>query len=615
MAFSNKFANYIKMLYHHRKQDSLILASTKIPKNLLKALQISPSDYYFNTDCPVFLPIKYSNTVDMYLDMNIVFYEDDEDGGYNLVDKFAVNGGPEIILEMGRWDNNYGIHLKEKVNRWDRRTDLMGATFINTLYENKVASSALFIYDSNGTIIGSRGHYQDQLFYILDRLNVTIETREESMEMDCKQLLQLHYTDICSGGYVAGYNDNVTIHVVTKRPIARTLLAGVSKHNAPDAWVYINVFGFPEWLTFFSALIIISLAMPLSQIMLAGSYQRPLLSDSFAITYLFLLQQGNHPERRLLSTRIISLTTSMVTLLVFIYFSNDITSKMTAGSPPHPVQNFRDVLDHGYKVIVVGNLELYLLRESKNDSAKQSVYKLFLEKEDKIIEKYLIAYRNDTEEANKLVELLPSWYNYTEKNFDLAAEQIINDKDTLWYCQRDCAEEEIEKGNVIELQMDDAHYTYGGWLLKPNSEYVSVISHYVIKGYETGIFNRIHQTYSSRAPIKIGMTEPGPLGINNVLFPFYILGLFMILSLLIAIVEKLVQIKNKVTAKLVDPVGEEYPSKPHTSTRSSGKVLARSMRGNKKKGEVGKEHTIASLPQTVKNAKSEVDLTVIEEVI
>ena len=110
------------------------------------------------------------------------------------------------------------------------------------------------------------------------------------------------------------------------------------------------------------------------------------------------------------------------------------------------------------------------------------------------------------------------------------------------------------------------------------------------------------------------MTEPGPLGINNVMFPFSFLGLSMIISMLIAIVEKLVQIKKKVTDKLVDPVGEESPSEPHTSTRLSGKMFSRSIRGKKNKGKVGKEHTIASLPQTAKIAKSEVDLTVIEEV-
>ena len=82
-----------------------------------------------------------------------------------------------------------------------------------------------------------------------------------------------------------------------------------------------------------------------------------------------------------MAKRIISLTLSMVTLLVFVYYANDITAKMTAGSPPHPVRNFQDVLDRGYEVIVVGSLEISLLKNSKEGSAKHSVFKLYYEED------------------------------------------------------------------------------------------------------------------------------------------------------------------------------------------------------------------------------------------
>ena len=56
----------------------------------------------------------------------------------------------------------------------------------------------------------------------------------------------------------------------------------------------------------------------------------------------------------------------MVTLVMFMYYANDITAKMTAGSPPHRVRTFQDVLDYGYKVIVAGtDYELLLPRVFK----------------------------------------------------------------------------------------------------------------------------------------------------------------------------------------------------------------------------------------------------------
>ena len=218
---------------------------------------------------------------------------------------------------------------------------------------------------------------------------------------------------------------------------------------------------------------------------------------------------------------------------------------MTAGSPPHPVRNFQDVLDHGYRVILVGGtVELDLLKTAKNDSAKHLVYKLYFEDDDNKIQDWFIAKENDNlEEMRRIV--LPSWLERTKKNFDWAAKQIIDDRKTLWYGSKTFAVEEIAQGNVIELQMDDMVYVYAGFLIRKDSEYLSVINHYVQKAFETGTFNRIDLTYNPRTPIKIGMTEPGSLGMNNVMFLFMLLGAFMVISFLVAIVENVINMCEK----------------------------------------------------------------------
>ena len=227
---------------------------------------------------------------------------------------------------------------------------------------------------------------------------------------------------------------------------------------------------------------------------------------------------------------------------------------MTAGSPPHPVQTFQDVLDHGYKIILVGNLELYLLADAKNDSAKHQVWKAYFEDDTKKIEEWISALDNGDEEKAGSIEV-PSWYNYTTENFELATKQIMEDRYTLWYCHKDCATQEIEQGNVIDLQMDDMSYSYGGFMLSKDSEYLSLISHYVKKGFETGIYSRIHLVYSTRTPIKIGLTEPGPLGMRNTMFLFTFLGTFILLSLLVAIVENLIKMcKNSKVHRNIDTV-------------------------------------------------------------
>ena len=54
------------------------------------------------------------------------------------------------------------------------------------------------------------------------------------------------------------------------------------------------------------------------------------------------------------------------------------------------------------------------------------------------------------------------------------------------------------------------------------------------------------------SPIKIGMGEPGSLGFNSVIFPFLCLGATIIVSLVMAVVEKVV---NKIKLLKSNPAG------------------------------------------------------------
>ena len=89
----NEFAEYIASLYYYRKQDGIIFVGSKAHKKLLKDLQNLEKDI-FRSDCPIFLPVEYSDTVTLTLDSNLVFYENVGDESYNLTDRFSVRGGP-----------------------------------------------------------------------------------------------------------------------------------------------------------------------------------------------------------------------------------------------------------------------------------------------------------------------------------------------------------------------------------------------------------------------------------------------------------------------------------------------------------------------------------------
>lgn len=579
---------HIEKLNNNAKQDSLIFVGSNANNALLEDLQINVPDM-FRSDCPVFMPRGYLNMVKQRLDNNVIFYENFNET-YNLTDIFAVNGGPTISLPLASWDHRNHFQLQMGLNRWDRRTDLRGAKFVNTLWFN--GRLAYFICDIdgkikiqddddcfNGTIIGSSGYMQEKLFYMTERLNLAIETKNRiksvegrPTEIPCERLLNKKMTDICSGGKSLTQG-STRITIITERPYIYTLFAGVPKDNVLDVWAYTNVFGMSQWLLYFSLLIIISLFMLMAKMLLDGIYQRNPVNESFANTYLFLLQQGSHPDTRHYTTKILSLTLSLVTLLLYIYYANDITAKMTAGSPGHPVRNFEDVIDNGYKVIVVGweSNALYKLKDSKSGSAKHNVYKLYLEDGYEKSAAWENATRNgNVKEASGIKK--PSWYDWTLENVLEAAKQIIRDKKTLWYTTRSGVPESVkddgrgggDEGRVIELKMDDASRNYRGVMLRQDSEYLPMFRHYALKGFESGIFQRIDLRLSdhclalrnvvcwpySRPAIQIGMTEPGSLGMGNVIFPFSFLGACLVIAVGIGVLEnvvnKLSYSKNKV---------------------------------------------------------------------
>ena len=156
------------MIYNQTKQDGLFFVGTPKHTRLLNDLQTMVPDM-FRSDCPIFMPMKYSNAVEMKLDRNIIFYKSDEDEKYSLVDKFAIKGGPVIGLEVGAWDKSNGVQLDKRTNRWDRRTDLMGAKLTSMDISQSGGLSQKAVKNRL-----SRPELNEMSYYFAETINLTI---------------------------------------------------------------------------------------------------------------------------------------------------------------------------------------------------------------------------------------------------------------------------------------------------------------------------------------------------------------------------------------------------------------------------------------------------------
>ena len=347
------------------------------------------SSEIFTSNTQIFMPVEYSSEIQLRLDNNILFYQNVTPTKYELDEMFTVKGGKPIAIELGKWEEQSGFVFKLPRNRWDRRTDLKGATLVNTLTPNGLLAD--LIKDESGNITGSKGLFQDILFFITGKLNLTVTTTELKWDeyiYDRKEA-DVHTTQV---GISLDIDDSMDLLVpVSREPM--TLIAGKQRGTATNMWVYVNVFGAPQWALFFAFLILLVIGIRTNAALtnaelatmfsLKRGHQKIYGMDSalscLALVCLYAIQMGDHTNFKRLSGRILTMTTSLLTCLVFVYYAGDITAKMTSGAPEIPVKNFEDVIQHDYKVIVRKNsFPAWFLRSAKAESAKEKVYAKYM---------------------------------------------------------------------------------------------------------------------------------------------------------------------------------------------------------------------------------------------
>ena len=531
-------AKHLSIAHRSRKQDSLILVGIQVHEDLLGRIsEIEPT--ILRSKCPVFMPKEYSNMMKLRLDSNIIFYEElrpikTEGWGaeFKLFDVFAVKGGPEITLELGKWEVVNGVKLEGRLSRWERRVDLHGATLVNGVFPTNWGQ---LIKDNQSNIVGSQGLFPEKLLYITDWLNLTIKTVElpgptkllkNGTWSGAFGFFQRKEIDVDSTG--RGINSERSLGVdfpiqMIRNP--RTLIAGVPKGTAPNMWVYVRVFGVEQWSIFLALLFLLFIGLTLINVLIKRvsehlfgtkrgnepQYQLTLLSGA-AILYLYTIQMGSHiSQTKNVAIRLLTLTISMLTLVMFVYYNTNITAEMTSGPAPIPVRSFEDVIYHDYSVIVASPFYKNLLATAQPGSAKHNIYKTYIEKEEFM-------------------------------SVDSAFKKVSSEEKVLLYYGLSSVVSKNARpyqGQLIALKMNDMSYSLASLALQKDSEFLPTFNHYILKELEHGIMKRIYRKHHMGFFTNelFGMTDPQALDFNNALFPFVCLGLGVFASCIIAAME------------------------------------------------------------------------------
>ena len=534
----NELAQHLVDIYSQRKHDGLIFLGHVGHEKLLEKFAVD-APLLLSTNYPIFMPASYKSDVKLRLDSNVLFYEEKNVDNYELYDIFAVKAGPSIALEVGKWNFDNGMTLTTSMNRWDRRTNLHGTTFINCFAYN--GNWADYTKDDNGNIIGSKGYFQDMFFYFADKLNLTIETIESpwgSKLLDNGSwigevgFLQRQEADVVTTGLGITlqrsefFDFPITTHF---EPI--TLIAKIPTGVSPNMWVYVAVFGVYQWMIFLIALLVLAMGLSLIEILSEDQSGREFgtkreshinyLLDSSAsalsMVFLYTLQMGSHTDSKQLAPRFLTISACMLTLIMFIFYTGDITAGMTAGPGEFPIRTFEDVVHQDYKVVTWSPYYANFLASSEPGSAKFEVHNNHFEM------------KKDEHEAINAVIIDPE-----SKTLLYASPSVLKPSTPpIW------PSEKRLKNMAFALKMDDSVYSHGCIVLQKDSEFLRMFNHYILKAYEGGEFKRLYRNYHIVLFTKenFEMIEAQPLGLNNVMFCFTCLGFGICLSLIKFMIE------------------------------------------------------------------------------
>ena len=531
-----EFAGHIANVARGSRQDSLIFGPGQDHRQLLEDIeQVEP--FMFRLNIPVFMPLEYSSMIELRLDSHVVFYEEEKPGTYKLLDKFAVKGGPPIVIDLGKWDFSYGMRLQNHKNRWDRRTDLRGTEIVNSLAT--IGPWSILLKDADGNVVGSKGELQELLFHITERLNLSIKTIELDLRGQWKMskngswsggvgVLQRKEADVCSFGLGILLERSFVIDFplpVINDPI--TLFALKNTGIAPNMWVYVRVFGVIQWTLFMMLLIAFAAATTMMLKWRREQWQDTQINyapTAIGTSILFAIQMGEHPDTKNFGHRILTLTASFLTLLLWVYYTNDITAEMTSGPPEIGVKTFEDVLHYNYRVVAWSRHLIDQLRDSDPDTAKHEAYN---------------RYFGNGEEAVDIVETIHDMISDSESKTLLYTQKITVIPKSPY--------EKLLMDKIYPLKMDDASYNLLGYGLQKDSEFLGIFNHFLLKAMEHGIFMRLGRSIQNNFHVneEFEMPEPQPLGSNNVMFLFILLGLGITFSLTTYICESAVRKKQE----------------------------------------------------------------------
>ncbi len=232
-------------------------------------------------------------------------------------------------------------------------------------------------------------------------------------------------------------------------------------------WVYTEIFPISTWLVIAGTILVLGAAFALvartgaCRFHAAADPEHFSLLNGLAVCTLLLFQLSYDMTLASASAKILVLSASHLTFLIFTYYTCDLTARMTSGPAPFEIRSFRDVIDREYRVITQpGTSNHEFLRTAKEGTAMHAVY-------------------YGTMDGN------PEAFVDTQAiGWDLVKTQpkVLLFESSVGLMGRT---------DVVSLDMVDSIHGQIGWALRKDSEFKELFDFHLAKLKETGVIPHI----------------------------------------------------------------------------------------------------------------------------
>ena len=469
-------------------------------KDLIKALN-NKSPLSFAKNRVWVMSLENAPIMQLRLDNNILFYDHLPSGGFGVYESYSIKGGSPTTSQLFEWraGENQRNYDKRPINLLERRSNL-----------NRVVLKNVFKYNRKGS-------NTDLLSELQDQLSFTIQSVEQNKSISWGHKLKNGTWNGLTGllvdrkidltaswmGIFAQKADVVDYCWATQvEPI--TLFAYKTSKAKINVMAYANVFPVSVLLIGLVFLVMAAICLSVSS--------KINIWESFTMMLLLLLQIGYDMTAKNRASKTVLLVAALYTNLFFIYYSSDMTAKMTSEPPRLNIRSFGDVEIGGYKVMPdgFGRMAYTVLKNAPIGSAMRRIF----DNEDLVI-------------PNDMADLVQKFRtNSRILIFAPGGSKFCTDKLKI-----DC----------IPLDIEDKFKFFKAMTFQKDSEFTALFNHHILRMQESGKIAAIRQRRLGQNDKDYEMSEAIVLGYNNVLFPYALPALGVVISVILAVGEAIVK--------------------------------------------------------------------------